>query len=182
MSENALTTLMEDAVAEAPPRMWSVDHVRSAARARQVRRRRVWGLAGGVAVAASIAGAALVVSGPAARPPAPAASSAASGVAIGFPVASAVEAVMGALPSGAEIGELPPDIAWRDGGALTVPITVDGSPAVLELVAADSGCSATSPALSQPALDAVEGAVCTARAQALAADPAGLPSGGGPAS
>ena len=181
MSEKALTTLLNEAVVDAPVREWSIDHVRTAARTRSMRRR-TWGAAAGAAVAASVAAFALTVGGPAPTAPTTSVPPASSGLAVGFPVASAIEATMGALPAGVEIGELPADIAWREGGSLTVPIVVDGGAASLELVVADAGCSATSTALSAATLDAVSTAVCTARQQALAANPAGLPSGGGPAS
>jgi hypothetical protein len=181
MSEHALTTLLNDAVHDAPPRDWTLDQVRTAARARTARRR-TWGALGGVAVAASVAAIAFALGGPVVQPAAPSAPAAGSGVAVGFPVGSAIEAAMSAFPSGVEVGELPVDIAWRDGTTLTIPIVVDGTPATLELVAADAGCTATSVALTSSTLDAVSSAVCTARQQALSSGPAGLPSGGGPAS
>jgi hypothetical protein len=181
MSEKALTTLLTEAASEAPQRAWTVDDIRTASRRRRVRRR-TWATAGAVGVAATVAAVAVGVSAPPSSPATPTLPPASSGLAVGFPIAAAIAAVSSALPAGAVVGELPPDIAWRDGGGLTVPLVVDGAPTTLDLVAADAGCTATSDALSRVELDAVSAAVCAARLQALDANPTGLPSGGGPAS
>src|SRR5690606_21937089 len=47
-----------------------------------------------------------------------------TGLAEGFPVGSAVDAVARSLPPGASIAELPMDIGWRVGGLLDVPVTL----------------------------------------------------------
>lgn len=99
-----------------------------------------------------------------------------SGLAVGFPIGSAVDAVGAALPPGASLGELPMDIRWRAGGLLDVPIAigpVTGTPPapthVVTIHVADGTCVASvtpSDALTQADLDAIAASVCAAWVEA----------------
>jgi hypothetical protein len=182
MSHDELTTLMRAAVDDAPQREWTIDRVRRDARARTARRR-TWGALGLTSAAACVVAAAALAGGTPAVPVAPESSTVAgTGLAVGFPVGSAIEAVMSALPAGVVVGELPQDIAWS-GDSLGVPLVVRGEPAGLALTASDQGCVATSPALDAASLERIAAAVCAARDQALSGPPAQpVPGGGGPAS
>jgi len=94
-----------------------------------------------------------------------------TGLAEGFPVGSAVDAVASALPAGASLADLPMDIGWREGGLLDVPVAlgpVTGTPPApthfITIQVVDGTCAASvtpSDALTQADLDAIAAAVCT---------------------
>jgi hypothetical protein len=151
---------------------------------RRLARRRLAGLAV-VVMAAGAAGLVAVTvagtgagptSGPVAGPPAPpvdvtdpggAAGGPAGGaqLAQGFTVDAAVTSLLPALPSGVNVGELPMDIGWREGGTLDIPLDGADGHGVLTIRIADGSCSASvAPAglLSAGQLDAATDAVCAA--------------------
>jgi hypothetical protein len=130
-----------------------------------------WGVAAAalVVAAAGVSAISLTVgSGPAtpvAQPPAVTGTNpdGNTGLAEGFPIGSAVEAVGSALPAGASLGELPMDIAWRVGGLLDVPVATTGGPATVTIQVVDGTCTATvAPvgALSADDLGAIGVSVC----------------------
>lgn len=135
--------------------------------------------AGGPAGAAD--GPAGVSDGPAGVPGGPAGvpgGPAGTGLAVGFPVGSAVDAVLTALPAAVTLGDLPMDIHWREGGRLDLPVTGGAGEATLALEVTDGGCAATlEPAglLSAAELETVAGAVCDA--WRAAGSPAIVPGG-----
>jgi hypothetical protein len=176
MSTTDLRDLMQRATAQLDERTWSTSDVRRAADHRRTRRTRVWA-AGALGAAAAVAGAAIVAS---AADPAPPASSITSDVAQGFPVASAIEAAIPALPADVAIGDLPMDIAWA-GDRLDVPILVPTGADVLVLTVSQT-CTAEAATLSPEVLEDVAAAVCAARDTAESGAGAPLPGGGGPAS
>jgi hypothetical protein len=90
-----------------------------------------------------------------------------TGLAVGFPIGSAVEAVAAALPAGASLGELPMDIGWRSGGLLDVPVVTAGGAATLTIQVDQGSCNATyasvdpaAPGLTQADLQSIADAVC----------------------
>jgi hypothetical protein len=175
MSSTDLRDLMQRATAQLEDRPWSSSDLRSAADARRGRRARIWA-AGALGAAAAVAGAVVLTSN---ADPVPPASTVASDVAVGFPVGSAIEAAIPALPPDATIGDLPTDIAWV-GDRLDVPIVVAGGSDVLVLTVSQ-GCTAQAATLADEVLEQVATAVCSAR-DAAASGGGALPGGGGPAS
>lgn len=109
-------------------------------------------LAGGVAIAAW-PGATPVQAPARTGPPA------GQQVAVGFPVGSAVDAVIGALPPGVELGDLPMDIGWHSGGMLTLPLKGGAS---LTVAISGGTCTLSSSALNPAQASTVSYAVCTA--------------------
>jgi hypothetical protein len=172
MSTTDLGDLMKRATDELDERTWTAADLRHVADQRRTRRVRVW-----TAAALGAAGVAVVASLP---DPAPPASTVTSGVAQGFPVGSAIEAAIPALPADVTIGELPMDIAWA-GDQVDVPIVVAGGSDVLVLTVGAT-CTAEAASLDAQVLDDVAAAVCAARDTAASGGGAPLPGGGGPAS
>jgi hypothetical protein len=137
---------------------------------RQLARRR-WGGAVATAFVVAAAGVAAVnlngTGGPephvALPPTATTSDPAGTGLAEGFPIGSAVDAVASALPSGASLGELPMDIAWQEGGLLDVPVITAAGAVTVTIQVAEGRCAATaSPVdgLTAADLTAVADAVC----------------------
>jgi hypothetical protein len=93
------------------------------------------------------------VPGPTSAPADPAGG---TGLAEGFPLGSAIDAVAGA---GVVLGEIPMDLGWQAGGVLTLPLA-DGTP--LSITVGPDGCTATSAELSASRSAAVAEAVCAA--------------------
>jgi hypothetical protein len=176
MSTTDLGDLMKRATDELDERTWTAADLRDVADQRRTRRVRVW-TAAALGAAAAVAGVAVVASLP---DPAPPASTVTSGVAQGFPVGSAIEAAIPALPADVTIGELPMDIAWA-GDQLDVPIVVAGGSDVLVLTVGAT-CTAEAASLDEQVLADVADAVCAARDTAASGGGAPLPGGGGPAS
>jgi len=175
LSENDIRTLMGAAAADAPAREFSTPVIASAAAAR-TRRRRAWYGVGALGAAAAVTVVATVTFTLVGREgaPAPVASAASSSppvtdpgaisLASSLPLGELVGVVDRALPSGTTVAELPADAAFTPDGAITIPLTTAGGPAVLAITATATRCTATSAALDASTLDAISSAVCTAAA------------------
>jgi hypothetical protein len=164
---SALATL----VADEPTLPSGVDDIERRGRRRLARRRLGWA-AGAVAaiVGVSLGATALTGGGTPAAPapvavaPAPVDGGPAGGsqLAQGFTVDAALRALGTVLPA-EQVGDLPMDIGWREGGHLSIPVVAPSG--TLTLTIAGGTCTATvdpAGAIGASRLDAIADAICAA--------------------
>jgi hypothetical protein len=176
---HALATL----VADEPGLPSGADDIERRGRRRRDRRRLAVAAGAAGVLAVGLGGAWLVSAGPAATPPpvaiAPPAEAAptgdpgvdpgGTGLAQGFPLGSAIDAVTGA---GVAVGEIPMDLGWEPDGGLTLPLA-DGT--ALRVTVGPAGCTASAPGWGAARSATVADAVCAAWVDA--GSPAIVPAG-----